>query len=182
MYSVLICVILNVKIFCTLNSLVLAPPFVSHFQSPLCRLIFLSHVELGNLFLSLLTTSSNHSIHPPSLPQGTGSRWISLGAKYTVCACWSLCHMSWWCHFLKSVYYFCVSGEMGRGYLPLRPYCMWWLALFLFCFFCASWLNDSCAVPLTFSSLLFVFSLPLFLRVFVPFLEQISMPVCSSLA
>lgn len=32
--------------------------------------------------------------------------------------------------------------------------------------FCASWLNDSCAVPLTFSSLLFVLSLslsPLFL-------------------
>lgn len=47
--------------------------------------------------------------------------------------------------------------------------------------FCASWLNDSCAVPLTFSSLLFVSSLSSF-RVFVPFLEQISMPVCSSLA
>ena len=73
--------------------------------------------------------------------------------------------MSWWCHFLKSLLFLCVGRKRG-GNVYHCLYCMWWLALFLL-FFCASWLNDSCAVPLTFSSLLFVFSLSLSLSLFL---------------
>lgn len=185
----LIRIIVNVKLFSTLDFPVFTTPLFYPLPSVSLSVIFhyLSHVELGYLSASLLTTSSSHSIHPPSLPQGTGSRWISLGAKYTVCACWSLCHMSWWCHFLKSVYYcfvFCALGEEGG--LPVPPVVLTvYVVTGIIFVFCASWLNDSCAVPLTFSSLLFVLSLslsPLFLLCFCSFLEQISMPVCSSLA
>lgn len=45
-----------------------------------------------------------------------------------------------------------------------HPYCMWWLVSF----FCASWWNDSCAVPLTFSS----FSVSL------AFSLSLSLPLC----
>lgn len=136
----LIRIIVNVKLFSTLDFPVFTTPLFYPLPSVSLSVIFhyLSHVELGYLSASLLTTSSSHSIHPPSLPQGTGSRWISLGAKYTVCACWSLCHMSWWCHFLKSVYYcfvFCALGEEGGvARPPCCPYCIcgdW----HYFCFF-----------------------------------------------
>lgn len=153
------------KLFSTLDFPVFTTPLFYPLPSVSLSVIFhyLSHVELGYLSASLLTTSSSHSIHPPSLPQGTGSRWISLGAKYTVCACWSLCHMSWWCHFLKSVYYcfvFCALGEEGG--LPVPPVVLTvYVVTGIIFVFCASWLNDSCAVPLTFSSLLFVLSFSL---------------------
>lgn len=69
--------------------------------------------------------------------------------------------MSWWCHLLKSVYCFCVSegrsGVWGGVFTALSL--LYVVIGIVFVVFCASWLNDSCAVPLTFSSLLFVFSL-----------------------
>lgn len=160
------------KLFSTLDFPVFTTPLFYPLPSVSLSVIFhyLSHVELGYLSVSLLTTSSSHSIHPPSLPQGTGSRWISLGAKYTVCACWSLCHMSWWCHFLKSVYcFFCVSGE-GGGCLPLPPRCPYCICgdWHYFCFLClmAKWFlccapnflfSPLCPLSFSLSSLPFVF-------------------------
>lgn len=59
--------------------------------------------------------------------------------------------MSQWCHFLKPVYCFVSEEIMGGNVYCTVLNCIWWFALFLLVF-CASWLNDSCAVPLTFSS------------------------------
>lgn len=51
-----------------------------------------------------LPLSINHfqSFHPSAgLHRGTGSRWISLGAKYIIVnACWSHT-VSWWCHYVN---------------------------------------------------------------------------------
>lgn len=157
MYSVLVCVILNVKIFCTLNSIVLARPFVSHFQSPLYRLIILSYVELGNLFLSLLTTSSNHSIHPQVPHRGLaldGSIWVP-SIQFMHVGVSAICPGG--VTSLNLCITFVCQERWGGGvYHFVLTVCGDWHCLFFV--FCASWLNDSCAVPLTFSSLLFVFS------------------------
>lgn len=161
------------KLFSTLDFPVFTTPLFYPLPSVSLSVIFhyLSHVELGYLSASLLTTSSSHSIHPPSLPQGTGSRWISLGAKYTVCACWSLCHMSWWCHFLKSVYYcfvFCALGEEGGLPVPPVVLTVYVVTGIIFVFLClmAKWFlccapnflfSPLCPLSFSLSSLPFVF-------------------------
>lgn len=165
-------IIVNVKLFSTLDFPVFTTPLFYPLPSVSLSVIFhyLSHVELGYLSASLLTTSSSHSIHPPSLPQGTGSRWISLGAKYTVCACWSLCHMSWWCHFLKSVYcfVFCALGEEGGLPVPPVVLTVYVVTGIIFVFLClmAKWFlccapnflfSPLCPLSFSLSSLPFVF-------------------------
>ena len=127
---------------------------------------YLGHAELGYLSISLLTTSYSPSIHPPRLSQGTGSRWISLGAKYTVCMLESLPMRLWWCHFLKSVYCFCVSGEIGVGSFTALSFtvcgdCFCW-------FLCLMAKRFLCRAPNFLFSPLCLLSLSSF-RVFVPF-------------
>lgn len=109
---------------------------------------------------------------------------------YSLCMSESLGHMSCWCrHFLKSMllsssFFLCVrhqlvveeEGEGGGGGGVYSSVLFtvrgdWLVCLFfVVCFPCrvASWLNDSCAVPLTFSSLLFVSPLCLSVSLTLP--------------
>lgn len=141
--------IVNVNTFCTSKSSVFA--LSSHSFSISCKPCWARlplFFSINNLFQLL--------IHPPRLLPEAGSRWISLGSKCTVCACWSfsLCPSG---VISLNVCIF-VRREKGAVCFPGCPYFV--LICIVFVGFCASWLNDSCAVPLTFSSLL-VFSLSL---------------------
>lgn len=165
---------------------------------------------------SSLSSSVSINSPLPVIPSILPARsWLSMDLcgcpVYSLCMSQSLGHMSWWCRpFLKTcvvavvvVVFFSVRHKLAmkeegtRGSFLLCVVigvllgCCFFSLIFVVCILCCvtSWLNDSCAVPLTFSSLLFVSPLCLSVSLTLPvvflspfFLEQISMPVCSSLA
>lgn len=163
------------------------PPPVCVSPPPNPPSLYVSHVPAPSPPPSLLTALFQ-SFHPSS-QRGAGSRWISVGAKCTVCACQSLSAI---CRggvvpslkpvlSLSSLSFFSVRHKLAikeegtRGsFLPCVVIgvllgCFFSL-IFIVCILCcvASWLNDSCAVPLTFSSLLFVSPLCLSVSLTLP--------------
>lgn len=117
----LICVTVNMKTLCSLDFSVSSPHLV--FVLSLCKPCW---ARLP-LFFSI---NFLQSFHPsPGLPQETGSRWISLGAKYTVCACQSLPYVPVVSLPEICVLFLCVGGR--GGVYPTVCNCTWWLALFL---------------------------------------------------
>lgn len=115
-----------------------------------------------------------------------------MGAKCTVCACQSLsaiCRggvvtslksvLSLSSSFFSVRHKLVIKEEGTRGsftalsfllYVVIGVLLGFFSLIFVVCFLCcvASWLNDSCAVPLTFSSLLFVSPLCLSVSLTLP--------------